>query len=189
MFTSKVLGTILISHLSFVCCLLTSFPLWVCIGEVVARWVCFLLLLCINAKPVWLTDDLPWSGSNHVMVLTGCACCRWFSCCLVVLCYVILPNIYATVCHIMGCIGFPDFSFPALERPPLAHWCFCGSVYKLWFWSLSHFPWCHLCKNVLQLPWCFLTYSHKYSSKVMMLPHLCFEFCVMSLPVFITHMV
>ena len=33
--------------------------------------------LCVNAKPVWLTDDSTWSGLNHMIIVTRCTCCKW----------------------------------------------------------------------------------------------------------------
>ena len=40
------------------------------------------LNLCINAKSMWLVDDLPWSHSDHFIIFIGCACCIWLACVL-----------------------------------------------------------------------------------------------------------
>ena len=65
--------------------------------------------LCINAKPMWLTDDLPWPALNHIMVLMGGIGCAHIGHCLIALYHVILPNVFAVVCHIMGCLSLSTF--------------------------------------------------------------------------------
>ena len=145
--------------------------------------------LCVHAKPMWLTNDLTWSGLNHIMIATGCACCAWPVHSLVVLYYVILPDVPAIVHHIMGCMTFSTFSFPTWEGQlwltyvplvvPMDHGLE-GSVTSLGIactkMSSNHCD-------------AFLVFSCKHSSEVIVVPHVCFEFHMMILPVFITHMV
>ena len=129
-------------------------PLQLCLGQMVVRWVPFLFIYVANARPMWLKDDLTQSCVNHIMFLTRCTCCAWLACFLIVLYYVILPDISTIVHHIIGYMSYSNFSFPTLEKWSSAHWHFSGSAYELWFGWLSHFLWHCLFKNVLQSPWC-----------------------------------
>ena len=112
--------------------------------------------LCINAKPMWLMDDLTRFSFNYIMTSTVCACCPWPVHCLLVLWCVILSDITAFACHIMDYMNFPDFSLPALGRQALVLWHFWASVYGPQFGGSV--PFCYLHKNVLQFLWCFLFY-------------------------------
>ena len=74
---------------------------------------------------------------------------------LVLVCTVIFPIIAVCVCHIMGCMHYPDFSFQTQGMQLLACWHFSAGAYGLQVWGLSHFCLGCMCKNVLQLSWLF----------------------------------
>ena len=183
-----VLGITLI-FLFILCLLLNNIlsPLninWKGNGEVST----FSFSLCINTKPMLLTDDSIWPGPNHILVLTGYVCCAWLACCLIVLYCVILPNFYAIVHPIMDSMGFPSFSFPFLED----QLCLTSAsvmvpmdnglgAQLLLLVSWQKFPLITLIH--------FLIWHHRYTFEDMVELHMCFKFCMMSLSVFVSHMI
>ena len=65
----------------------------------------FCFSLGINAKPIWLMDDLPWSGPNHIMVLNGCVLCM---ACTLLACPV-LCQFALCLCHCPPYDGLYEF--------------------------------------------------------------------------------
>ena len=104
---------------------------------------------------MWHIDGSTWSSSSHIVTLTGCACCTCSVCCLPVLHYAIFPILLSL--SAISCTTWITPAFPSLLREgkfgPLMFLWWC--LWTIVLGGFSHFPRYCLCKNVLQLPWCF----------------------------------